>query len=63
MNARARILRLERAARRLRIQAEAQNVKLHFIYGGSPEAKAAEARGEKILRFDYGDNGRGQGEA
>ena len=61
MSTRARIQRLERAARRLRIQAE--DVKLHFIFGGSPEAKAAEARGEKILRFDYGDNGRGQGEA
>jgi hypothetical protein len=55
MNARARIERLERAARRRRIKAD--DTKLHFILGGSPEEKAAIEAGEKILRFDYGSQG------
>ena len=46
--------RLEREARRRkRTEAEGKE-KLHFIFGGGPEEKAAIEAGEKILRFDYG---------
>ncbi len=63
MNARARLARLEREARR-RQRIEAEDVRYHFayaVYGGTPEARAAEAaakeRGEKIPCFDYGQGG------
>jgi hypothetical protein len=61
MNYRARIERLERAARKWQ-ERKAPPVKARFVYGGTPEAEAAEAeakkRGEKVLRFDFGQGGR-----
>jgi hypothetical protein len=52
MNARTRIERLEREARRRSLARK--GVTLRFFYGGGQEEKEAIERGEKILRFEYG---------
>ena len=61
MNYRARIRRLERAVRKWQ-ERKAPPVKARFVYGGTPEAEAAEAearkRGEKIVCFDFSQGGR-----
>jgi len=60
-----KIKKLERAERRLKNSAkDKERPVLHFVYGGSPELREAEERGEKILRFDFGggDNASKEGE-
>ena len=53
MNARARIVRLERTAQRNKAREIQGRETLWFFLGNSPEAKAARAAGIKVLSFDF----------
>ena len=51
-----RIATIEKRLARLHEPTKEDN-RLHFYFGGDPEILECEKRGERVLHFDFGDNG------